>query len=237
MTDPVGVNSPDWKWLKPMRRRVALFCILAAGAAALAHAQVEPAAMGRELSVTAGGIGSLFEPKFQGDWQAETSPATPCYSTSVCQPVSNTSPYPLFGAGAYVDVRLDRRVQLEAEARWLRFNQYNPGQLTGGGIYQDNYLLGPRIVVAHAWKMTYSAKVLVGVGKMGLGDYPGLCATTYCVASGHFTDLAFGGGADMHLTRRIVLRVFDAEYQYWPKWGATALMPYGVSVGVGYKIF
>jgi len=54
---------------------------------------------------------------------------------------------------------------------------------------------------------------------------------------GRFTDIAFGGGLDIKLTRKISLRAMDAEYHYWPSWGNTKLLPYGVSVGVGYKIF
>jgi len=219
-----------------MRRSVALFLILLAAGAASALAQVVPAATRRQISVTAGGIGSLFQPKFQGDWHAQTTPASPCYPTSFCQPVSNTSASWLFGVGAYVDVKFTRWIQLEGEARWLRFNQYNPTQTAAGGIYQDNYLIGPRIPIRRFWKANFYGKALVGYGKMALGAYPGACTGT-CTANGRFTDVAFGGGADIRLTRKFTLRAFDAEYQYWPQWGSSSLSPYGVSVGVGYRVF
>jgi hypothetical protein len=54
---------------------------------------------------------------------------------------------------------------------------------------------------------------------------------------GRFTDIAFGGGADIKLTRRISLRAFDVEYQYWPAWGNSTLSPYGASMGVSYRVF
>jgi len=214
-----------------MRRSVALFCILLTAAAASAAAQVVPAAIGRQISITAGGMGSLFQPSFQGDWD------TACSTLVLCQPVSNRSQSGLFGVGAYVDVKFTRWIQLEAEGRWLRFNQYNPTLTTGGGIYEDNYLIGPRVPIVHVWKASVYGKALVGYGNMNLGSYPGYCPTGACVASGRFTDIAFGGGADIKLTRRITLRAFDAEYQYWPQWGASSLSPYGVSVGVAYRVF
>ena len=181
-------------------------------------------------------MASLFQPSYAGDWSAETAPPTPCATGSVCSPVSNSSPYGLFGVGAYVDVRFTRWIQLEAEGRWMRYNQYNPTATSGGGIYFDNYLVGPRVPLRRIWKANTYAKALVGYGKMNMGFYPGLCYGD-CIASGRFTALAFGGGADIKLTRRISLRAFDAEYQYWPQWGNSSLSPYGVSMGIGYKIF
>ena len=56
-------------------------------------------------------------------------------------------------------------------------------------------------------------------------------------AHGRFTALAFGGGVDLKLTKRISLRAVDVEYQYWPLWGNSTLSPYGASMGIGYKIF
>jgi len=56
-------------------------------------------------------------------------------------------------------------------------------------------------------------------------------------AHGTFTTIAFGGGMDVKLTKRISIRAFDGEYQYWPAWGNSKLFPYGASAGIGYKIF
>ena len=38
--------------------------------------------------------------------------------------VAHASPNRLYGIGAYVDVRFSRWVQIEAEGRWLRYNEY-----------------------------------------------------------------------------------------------------------------
>jgi hypothetical protein len=193
------------------RSAVLLFSILFAAGAVAARAQVAAAATARQFSITAGGMVSIFQPDFEGDWQ----------SPSYQYPVAHTSPDPLFGAGAYVDVKFTRWVQLEAEGRWLRFNQY-------GGISQDNYLIGPRIPVFHFWRSSVYAKALGGYAKMNFDSLSD---------NGSFTDLAFGGGMDVKLTKRLSLRAVDFEYQYYPRWSNSSLSPYGASVGIGYKIF
>lgn len=152
---------------------------------------------------------------FQPDFAGSVTSQYPYY------PVAETSSTALFGVGAYVDVRFTRWIQIEAEGRWQRFNQ-------NAGIHQDNYLIGPRVPIHRFWKATLYGKALVGYSNMtfdSLGDH------------GRFTTLAFGGGADIRLTRRISIRAFDGEYQYWPKWGNSSLSPYGVSMGIGYRIF
>jgi len=56
-------------------------------------------------------------------------------------------------------------------------------------------------------------------------------------AYGHFTDIAYGGGVDLHLNKKISIRAFDFEYQTWPNWINGTLKPYGASVGIGYRVF
>jgi hypothetical protein len=206
-----------------MRRFCVLFCsiLLAAGAVA-SRAQAVPAATARHLSITAGGMASIFQPDFvYYSWvcsvpmQGATCPSNTWY------PKAGASNQPLFGAGAYVDVKLTRWVQIEAEGRWQRFNQY-------GDVNQDNYLIGPRLPVYRFWRSNVYVKALAGYSKMNFdtsGDH------------GKFTTLAFGGGMDVKLTKRLSFRAVDVEYQYWPTWGNSTLSPYGASMGIGYKIF
>ena len=195
-----------------MRRfTVLLFSILFAAGAVSARAQVVAAATARQFSITAGGIASIF----QTDYAEDRQPPSFQY------PVAHASLYPLIGAGAYVDVKFKRWVQLEAEGRWLRFNQY-------GGISQNNYLIGPRVPVLHFWRSSVYAKALGGYAKMNFDSFGN---------KGTFTDLAFGGGMDVKLTKRISIRAADFEYQYYPKWSNSTLSPYGASVGIGYKLF
>jgi len=188
-----------------------LSCIVTASAAVAASAQAVPSATARQSSLTVGGTASAFQPDFEGNWSN-----TPPY-----YPLAQSNNSWLFGMGAYVDVKLSRWVQLEAEGRWLRFNQLD-------GIHQDNYLIGPRYPLHRIGRATVYAKGLIGYSQMSFdtaGDH------------GRFTDFAFGGGADIKLTKHISWRAVDAEYQYYPSWGNTTLSPYGVSTGIGYRIF
>jgi hypothetical protein len=181
-----------------------LVCVLSAGAL-VARAQVVPSATRSQLSLTAGGLGSLFEPDYAGNGIPEAAPNH------------------LFGVGAYVDLKITRWVQLEGEGRWLRFNQYE-------NIYEDNYLVGPRVPI-HTFSFMHATpygKVLFGYGKMNF---------EYSYAYGRFADIAYGGGVDLKLTNRISLRAIDFEYQQWPNWVNGTLKPYGGSVGVSYRVF
>ena len=193
-----------------------LSCLLLAVAAPSATAQVVPSAEGNRVSVTVGVTGSVFQPDYAFDWACGASTCPP----GLYYPVAQASNYPLIGPGAYVDVRLRRWIQFEGEARWMRFNRY-------ADIHQDNYLAGPRIPVYHFWKANLYGKALGGFSRMDLG----------AGVHGSFTTVAFGGGMDIKLTRKISIRAFDGEYQYWPSWGNSKLFPYGASAGIGYKIF
>src|ERR1035438_2157801 len=119
-----------------------LFAILLFAGAVAASAQAVPSATGRQVSITAGGMASIFQPDFEGDWVEQINPSVYCDSLTIgtCIPFAHSSQYPLYGVGAYVDVRLRRWVQFEAEGRWNRWHQYND-------ISQDNYLIGPRLPV------------------------------------------------------------------------------------------
>jgi len=219
-----------------MKRTVALFCILIAAGSVAARAQAVPAAYARTFSITVGGTGTVFEPDFIGDWNAVTTNGNTAF-----YPIAETSNQPLIGMGAYVDIHFTHWIQVEAEGRWLRFNQYNPTpQVPGAGINMDHYLIGPRVPLYQFRKARVYGKALVGFGKMGMGVSPASCTPTAknsCLVSNYFTDVAFGGGVDIKLTKRISLRALDVEYQYWPQWYGSTVMPYGASVGIGYKFF
>ena len=196
------------------RSVVVLSCILLAVAATAVSAQVVPAARARRFSITVGGMASGFQPDFAGDWACGRTSCPPYF------PVAGTVNQPLIGPGAFVDLKFSRWIQLEGEARWMRFNRYQD-------IHEDNYLIGPRVPVFQFRKATFYGKALGGFSRMDLGyGYHGT-----------FTTIAFGGGMDVRLTRKISIRAFDGEYQYWPAWGNSKLMPYGASAGVSYRIF
>ncbi len=163
-----------------------------------ARAQVAASATRGQLSLTAGGEGSVFQPDYAGNGIAESSPT------------------PLAGVGAYLDMRFTRWVQIEAEGRWLHFNEY-------GGINENSYMIGPRIPILTIGRFTPYGKALFGWGS---GSF----------LSGRAGAMAFGGGLDYQLSSRFTLRAFDFEYQRWsviPQ----ALHPYGSSIGLSYRFF
>ncbi len=130
-------------------------------------------------------------------------------------------PNKLGGVGAYVDLNVFHGFGVEAEGRWQRFNEV-------AGISQDNYLIGPRYKTRHFWKARPYVKALGGFSNMNFENN---------IGSGRFTTIAFGGGVDLQLSRKWSVRAVDAEYQIWPKFLGSTLSPYGVSVGIGYRIF
>jgi hypothetical protein len=172
--------------IKLMNRSIfAFFCFAGFLAVVSAHAQVVPAATSRTFSVSAGALGSMFQPDYAGNGFS-----------------AQTSPNRLYGPGAYVDVHFSRWVQLEAEGHWLRYNQFHqPGDPTGNG--ESTYLIGPRIPIVTYHRITPYGKFLVG---MGTADF---------LTGGNAFVLDYGGGVDYRLTRRFTLRAFDFEYQQW----------------------
>jgi hypothetical protein len=188
------------------RIAVALLVSLIGAGAVTAHAQVVPSATRSQVSFTIGGMGSFIQPDYMGGG------------------VPAASPKYLVGIGTYLDLRLSRWVQIEGEARLSRFNQYH-------NIYQDNYLIGPRIPIHTFGPVTPYGKVLLGVTNMNF-EYN--AATCLCGT------IAYGGGADVKLSKRWSLRAIDFEYQQFPDWlvgQPGQLHPYGFSAGVGYQVF
>jgi len=237
----MGIQFPA-SWIRANRRYIMhekrLFfvfsSIMLAAAAFSARAQVVPSAYSdKGISITVGGMGSIFQPDYEGasiTTQFSTTYLCTGLTGVYCIPAAQDSKYPLLGVGAYVDVKYNRWVQIEAEGRWLRFNQY-------WNISQDNYLIGPRVPIRRFWKAQIYGKALWGKAKMTFPPIFQDPTTLQPAGRIGFTDLAFGAGADIKLSRRFSLRLPDVEYQYWPKWSNATLKPYGASVGIGYKIF
>ena len=190
-------------------KKIALCFVFSMLGAATTHAraQVIYSATRPDHGLNVGLMGSLFQPDYAGT------------------NVPLTGPQDLIGWGAYFDFRLTHWVQLEGEGRWMRFNQFH-------NIYEDNYLIGPRVPIHETKHFKPYGKALFGYGKMNF---------QYNFAYGHFADIALGGGVDVPLTRKLTLRAFDFEYQLWPNWNVggpnMTLKPYGGSVGVSYRVF
>ena len=124
------------------------------------------------------------------------------------------------GVGAYVDLTIFHGIGAEAEGRWQYINGFR-------GLSQDNYLLGPQFKLHSIWRARPYVKALFGFTNM---NFPA------DIGSGRYTTIALGGGVDLKVTRRWSVRG-DGEFQKWPEFQGTSLSPYGLSVGVGYRIF
>ncbi|MGB0063484.1 MAG: outer membrane beta-barrel protein [Terracidiphilus sp.] len=174
-----------------------------------AYGQSEASAFHRSYSIYAGAEGSVFQPDYAGNGYAGNSPQR------------------LYGIGAFGDARFNRWAQVEAEARWLRFNEYF-------GIYQNTYSIGPRIPIKEDMfrHFTPYGKVLIGWGTM------------YNLA-GKALAFTYGGGVDYKLNSRFKIRIIDIEYQQWRVVTTNGLgqvvpndlWPYGASVGLSYRVY
>ncbi len=190
-------QHPDWNRLLRMIRSALFFIFAISATTASLTAQVVESATARQFRIDAGALASGFQP--------------------------DEGPNYIYGPGVYVDAHFTHWIQIEGEARWLRFNQY-------AGEHQDTYLIGPKVPIHHfGSRSQVYGKALIGFGKMTFPNNYGY---------GTFTALAFGGGLDYRLSRKLTLRAVDFEYQDWPKWlNNSSLYPYGVSVGVAYRVF
>jgi hypothetical protein len=117
------------------------FAVLLGSGSVSLQAQVAPTAFRNPISLSVGGMGSVFNPEYP-----------------------NYVSYRLGGVGAYVDVNLFHGIGVEAEGRWQRLREFQ-------GISQDNDLIGPRVRLRHVWRATPYVKVLGGFSNMNFGIY------------------------------------------------------------------
>lgn len=125
------------------------------------------------------------------------------------------------GGAVFVDMNPTWRYGLEGEARWMNYH-------TEEQVTQANYLGGVRVML---WKpesrLQPYGKFLAGVGHM---NFP------FGYATGNYLAMVPGAGVDIHLNDRWSVRAVDFEYQLWPQFTYGQLKPYGVTVGVRYRI-
>jgi len=186
-----------------MTRSAVVFSLLCIVSTIAAGAQASESATARQFTITAGGAASAFRPG--GGSHA----------------IWGTGSSYLAGFGTYVDLHFTHWVQVEGEARWLRFHEY-------AGEHQDHYLIGPKVPAFQFGHAQVYGKALIGLGRMTFPNHIGY---------GSFTALAFGGGIDYKLTRKLSVRG-DFEWQDWPNFlPDQTLRPWGMTAGVAYRVF
>jgi hypothetical protein len=133
----------------------------------------------------------------------------------------------MYGPGAYADFdyRIWRGlgVGVEGEARFLDFGTPGPG------IYEQNFLGGPRLTYQLGRRWEPYVKFLAGGSRF---HYPNFISNQVFT----YTTIAGGGGLDIHLSRRFTVRPVDIEYQHWT-FPPTGLTPWVYSVGFSYHLF
>lgn len=132
----------------------------------------------------------------------------------------------LEGVGVFAEFRLNGRIGLEGDARFLHFGGFE-------GSTESSYLAGPKAYFFAKGKFQPYGKFLVGAGRI---HYP------FAIGDASYFAMAPGGGTDYRLGRRWMLRA-EYEYQIWPESPGYAnepkhrLTPNGFHVGVAYRIF
>ncbi|HUA97162.1 MAG TPA: outer membrane beta-barrel protein [Terracidiphilus sp.] len=131
----------------------------------------------------------------------------------------------LWGIGVFSDYHLNTRIDVEAEARFLRFNSFY-------GESEDNYLAGPRYLAGTFRRFQPYAQFLVGLAEM---RYP------FKIGSRQYFALAPGGGVNYRVGRRWTARA-EYEYQLWPgspdysNEPAHEITPNGFHIGLAYRL-
>jgi len=171
------------------------------GMAGTAAAQVVPSANSGGFKLSAGGTGSGYYIQY--------------------------GVQKLVGASAFVDADVKRGFGVEAEGRWLEWNQTPSDQ----GLHVETYSIGLRYHRDYG-KFEPYVKGLIGFGDI---NFP------FSYSHGRYLTATAGGGLDYRLSHRIYLRVPDIEYQNWPQFEGPefsgAMTSVGVSAGVRVGIF
>lgn len=140
-----------------------------------------------------------------------------------------------YGPGIYGD--FDYRiwnnfgVGIEGEARWRDWLTNSSAVPAPHGLYEQNYLGGPRITYTMGRRWLPYVKFLVGGSRFHYPNFPFPMTQTYT-----YTTYAIGGGIDWHLNSRWTIRPADFEYQRWD-FPPTGLTPWVYSAGVSFRIF
>jgi hypothetical protein len=126
----------------------------------------------------------------------------------------------LLGVTAFSDIDIWRHYGVEAETRFLEFNQPE-------NIHAETYLAGPRARL-NLGKFQVYGKGLVG---LGVFHYP------YRYGTDNDFVAAGGGGVDYHISPRVHIRLADFEYQYWPEFHYGPMSSFGISAGFRVRVF
>jgi opacity protein-like surface antigen len=179
--------------LAPARRASFMALLLAALIAPTAHAQVVPAGDQGGVIISAGAMGSGAMLQY-GDRK-------------------------MLGITGFVVVDTRRRLGLEAEGRWLEFNQTE-------NVHAETFSAGARYHYDVNNFQPY-AKGLIGFANF---NFP------YNLATGKYLAITAGGGVEYKLSEKLHIRIADFEYQTWPQFTYGNFNTISVSTGIRVRI-
>ena len=123
------------------------------------------------------------------------------------------------GLAFWADYDFSRHVGLEAGYRL-------GGLIAPGGIAEDTFLAGPRVLVRRG-RATGYARVMAGRGRIE-NEFYGQAST--------FNLYSLGGGVEYKVSRRLNVRAVDFELQKWPDFRPSSLSPTVITIGLSYVI-
>jgi hypothetical protein len=132
----------------------------------------------------------------------------------------------MLGVGTFVDADTTSHFGIEAEGRWVEFNQT-------ANVHAETYSIGGRYHFNFGRWQPY-AKGLVGFTNF---SFPYIDAKGNNYAQGRYLTVTAGGGVDLRWTHRFSLRVADFEYQNWPEFTYGSMNSLNASVGLKVRIF
>jgi hypothetical protein len=199
--------------MRKQSRKRSLLALVVMGAAlsyGVAHAQDIPAATRGDLEV--GGALSAANPDLTGLLVGHNGQYT-------------TNQY-LYGGSIFANFNVTEHFSLTAQFDY-------PDYHTPQDFLEKSYLVGVRYMHPVGRYIPY-AKVLAGLGSTSY-DRP----VTWIVVPGtpgSYTTVAFGGGLDVRLAHKLVVRAIDYQYEDWLSFPGGSIHPSILSVGIAYRI-
>jgi hypothetical protein len=124
------------------------------------------------------------------------------------------------GVSGWVDFDFTPHLGAEAEMHYIALE-------TPTDLGEISFLIGPRFVYPYK-RLSFYAKGLVGIGDIDIQEV----ADNPEGGDGTYLAYGFGGGVDVRVTRHLVIRAIDAEYQHWSY--QTGLTPTAYTTGIAY---
>ena len=125
----------------------------------------------------------------------------------------------LSGFVLYSDVNFTWRLGMETT---IRRSTYGHKQ----DVVESSYLAGLRLTLLPG-RIQPFVKLSAGRGDI---TFP------YKFATGQYFVWASGAGVEIRATPRVSVRLADFEYENWPKFSYGAIHPYGLTMGVSYRL-